>query len=61
MTAKERSRRILNHQSVDRLPLFDSVVNDAVIEHYSGEPLTVENGRRVVVKAMVETVQNFRL
>jgi hypothetical protein len=52
MTSKERSLRILGRRSVDRLPLCDLVANDAVIEHYAGEKLTVENGRRVVVKAL---------
>lgn len=52
MTSKERSLRILNHQSVDHLPLYDNVVNDAVIEYYSGETLTVENGQRVVPLAL---------
>ncbi|NQU11279.1 hypothetical protein HQ590_10840 [bacterium] len=52
MTSKERTLAILNHQPVDRLPFCDCVVNDAVFEHYSGETLTVENGRRVVLKAM---------
>ena len=52
MTSKERTLAILNHQPVDRLPFCDCVVNDAVFEHYAGEKLTVENGRRVVLKAM---------
>jgi hypothetical protein len=52
MTSKERSLRILNHQPVDRLPFCDLVTNDAVIEHYGGEKLTVENGPRVVVAAL---------
>jgi len=52
MNSRERSLNILNHQPVDRLPTYDHIMNDAVIEHYAGEALTVENGERVVPKAL---------
>jgi hypothetical protein len=53
MNGKQRSLKILNHDgSLDRLPIYDTLTNDAVIEYYSGEKLTVENGPRVVHRAI---------
>lgn len=52
MNSRERSLAILNHQPVDRLPFYDHVMNDVVIEHYAEETLTVDNGERVVPKAL---------
>lgn len=52
MTKRERVEASLNLQPVDRVPVYDLPRNDAVIEHYAGEPLTIEDGLRVVCKAI---------
>jgi len=52
MTKRERVEAALNLQPVDRVPVYDLLVNDAAIEYYAGEPLTIEDGFRVVCKAI---------
>jgi len=47
LTKLERVMRTARFQETDRVPCYDILENDAVIEHYAGEPLTPENGRRV--------------
>ena len=44
MTKRERVLRTVRFEETDRVPLYDILENDAVIEHYAGQPLTVENG-----------------
>jgi hypothetical protein len=36
--------RTVRFQETDRVPLYDILDNDAVIEHYAGRPLTVDTG-----------------
>ena len=43
MTSMERVNLLLNHDPVDRIPIFDLLRNDAAIEYYSGGKLTFEN------------------
>lgn len=52
MTKRERVEAALNLQPVDRVPLYDLLRNDASIEYYAGEPLTIEDGLRVTCKAI---------
>lgn len=52
MTKKERVRKTLNCEPTDRPPLYDNLRNDAVIEHLTGEKLTIEEGRELTIKAM---------
>jgi hypothetical protein len=47
LTKRERVLRTVRHEETDRIALYDILENDAIIEHYAGEPLTVENGDRV--------------
>jgi uroporphyrinogen decarboxylase len=47
MTKRERVLRTIRFEETDRVPTYDILENDAVIEHYAGQPLTVENGTRV--------------
>ena len=47
LTKRERVLRTMRLQETDRVPLYDIIDNDAIIEHYAGEKLTVENGSRV--------------
>jgi hypothetical protein len=46
LTKRERVMRTIQLQETDRVPLYDLIQNDAVIEHYTGAKLTVENGFR---------------
>ncbi|MCS7222746.1 MAG: hypothetical protein N0A15_15870, partial [Anaerolineae bacterium] len=47
LTKRERVLRTIRFQETDRTPLYDILQNDAIIEHYSGQKLTVENGHWV--------------
>lgn len=47
LTKRERVLRTVRFEETDRVPCYDILENDAVIEHYAGERLTPENGRRV--------------
>jgi hypothetical protein len=44
LTKRERVMRAVRFQETDRVPVYDILENDAIIEHYAGQPLTVENG-----------------
>ena len=44
MTKRERVLRTIRFEETDRVPLYDILDNDAAIEHYAGQPLTVEDG-----------------
>jgi uroporphyrinogen decarboxylase len=52
MTKRERVEAALNLEPVDRVPVYDLLASDAVIEHYAGEPLTVADGLRIKCKAI---------
>ncbi|HIC88868.1 MAG TPA: hypothetical protein EYP04_05655 [Anaerolineae bacterium] len=52
MTKRERVEAAMNLQKVDRTPLYDLVRNDAILEYFGGEKLTVENGLRVAARAI---------
>lgn len=44
MTKRERVMRTVRFEETDRVPTYDILDNDPVIEHYAGQRLTVENG-----------------
>lgn len=44
----QRVRAFIHGEKTDRAPLYDLLRNDAVIEHFTGEKLTIENAERVV-------------
>ena len=44
MTKRERVMRTVCFEEVDRVPLYDLLQNDAIIEHYAGRALTYEDG-----------------
>ena len=56
----ERVRALLNGDSPDRPPLFDLLRNDAVLSHFAGEQLTLENAERVVFGAFESIVDATR-
>lgn len=47
LTKRERVLRTARFEEVDRVPCYDILENDAIIEYFAGERLTPENGRRV--------------
>jgi hypothetical protein len=47
----ERVRAVINGELPDRAPLYDLLRNDAVISHFAGRTLTVENAPEVVYAA----------
>jgi hypothetical protein len=49
--SRQRVRSILATGKADRIALYDLLRNDAIVEHFAGEPATVENGYRVVFEA----------
>jgi uroporphyrinogen decarboxylase len=52
MTKRERVEAALNLRPVDRVPVYDLLVNDAAIEYYAAEPLTIQDGFRTTCKAI---------
>jgi hypothetical protein len=58
--SRQRVRNILETGKADRIALYDLLRNDAIIEHFAGEPATVENGPRVVFDAYGPAVDATR-
>lgn len=56
----ERVRAVLCGEMPDRAPMFDLIRNDAVISHFAGCELTVENGPEVVYKAYEPAIDATR-
>ena len=61
LTKRERVMRTFGFQETDRVPLYDIPENDAIIEHYAGQPLTVPNGDRVKGLAIGRTLDMTRM
>ncbi len=60
MTSRERVQMLLDGVLPDRPPVFDLVRNDAVISHFAGETLTLENAAEVVPRAFSGAVDGTR-
>jgi len=56
----ERVRAVINGELPDRAPLYELLRNDAVINHFAGWTLTVENAREVVYAAYEPAVDATR-
>lgn len=56
----ERVRAVINGTMPDRAPLYDLLRNDAVIGHFAGETLTIENAPEVVYRAFEPAVDATR-
>jgi uroporphyrinogen decarboxylase len=56
----QRVTAVINGDKPDRAPLFDLLRNDAVIEHFSGRRLTLENAREVVYQAYAPAIDATR-
>jgi len=48
----ERLMKAFNFEEPDRVPLFDVVQNNGFIEHYAEEKINSENGERLLLKAL---------
>src|SRR6266508_2612816 len=60
LTKRERVLRTMRFEETDRTPVYDLLQNDAIIEHYAGEKLTVANGDRVKAKTIGRTLDLTR-
>jgi hypothetical protein len=61
LTKRERVLRTIRFEETDRTPLYDLLMNDAIIEHYAGQRLTVANGHRVKGKAIGRVLDMTRM
>lgn len=60
MTKRERVLRTMRFQETDRVPLYDLLRNDAVIEHYGGGKLAGDNAERLHGIAIGRTLDMAR-
>lgn len=58
--SNERVRAVLNGQLPDRAPLYELLRNDAVLNHFTGRTLTVENAQEVVYAAYEPAIDATR-
>ena len=56
----ERVRAVIRGETPDRAPLYDLLRNDAVINHFTGRTLTVENAHEVVYQAYEPAIDATR-
>jgi hypothetical protein len=52
LSAKDRIEAVFRFEQPDFTPLYSWLCNDAVIEHFAGEALTLENAARLTPKAL---------
>ncbi|MDD3926453.1 MAG: uroporphyrinogen decarboxylase family protein [bacterium] len=57
----ERASNILNRRATDRPAYYDTICNDAVIEHFSGRKLTPDNALEVLPLAFKEFLEATRI
>lgn len=58
--SQELIRAVLNGKQPKRAPMFDLLRNTTVIEHFTGQTLTVENGGELVYKAYAPAIDGTR-
>ena len=58
--SKRRVRAVLHGERPDRIPLYELIRNDRVIEHFSGSWPTPENGEELVFRAFPRAVDTTR-
>jgi hypothetical protein len=61
MSQEERVVCALSREEPDRVPLYDLVDNTAVIEHYAGQKLTLENAQDVIPLALSRVMDTTRV
>lgn len=52
LTARERIEAVFRFEQPDHVPAYGWMCNDAIIQHFGGEPLTVESAPEVVPRAL---------
>ena len=58
--SRTRVRAMLRHERPDRIPLYELIRNDAVIEHFTGKRLTVENAEDLIYETFPKAVDATR-
>jgi uroporphyrinogen decarboxylase len=61
MTKRERLICALSREEPDRVPIYDLVDHVGVISKLAGEPLTLENSRRVIPAALGKVLDTTRV
>jgi hypothetical protein len=61
MTSEERLMCALSHEEPDRVPIYDLVDHKAILEHYAGRELTLENAREVMPLASSRFLDTTRV
>jgi len=56
----DRVRAVIKGELPDRAPLYELLRNDAVVSHFAGETLTIENAEKVVFQAYAPAVDATR-
>lgn len=60
MTARERVVNAMEFKPVDRVPVFDLIQNVPLIEHCTGERVTLENGLDLLCKTISQNLDATR-
>lgn len=60
MNSEERVDRLIHGKSIDRIPIFDLLRNEAAIEHYTGKELTLNNAEDLVFEATDKVLDGTR-
>lgn len=58
--SRQRVRDVIAGRKPDRIPLFELIRNDAVIEYFTGKKLTPENGQELVYETFPKAVDATR-
>jgi hypothetical protein len=61
MTKHERVMRTVRFEETDRIPVYDLLQNDAIVEYYAGRKLTIENGLESVGLAVGNMLDMTRM
>jgi hypothetical protein len=61
MSKRERVMRTVRQQETDRVPIYDILQNDGLIEYLAGQPLTVEEGERTKGRAIGRCLDMTRM
>ena len=61
LSKRERVLRTLAFQETDRVPVYDILQNDRLIEHFAGEPLTVAGGDQIKGRAIGRCLDMTRM
>jgi len=61
MTKRERVMRAVRFEETDRVPLYDILQNDAIIEYYAGRKLTYEDGAWITGVAVGHALDMTRM